>query len=119
MLSLSQIARRIRRIWLPVPWGGEPEEITIDFRQVSSRDEFQRELSKHFPIAADHRELGSSLYQALTKQNGPRTLRFLGWSDFEHRMPRYARRLKRLLADLQKAWGTRIGGVQLLTIKWD
>ena len=119
MVWARKLARWIRRIWLPVPYSGEPQETTIDLRRVSSRDEFQRELTKHFPIAADHRELWSSLYQALlTNQTGPRTLRFLGWAGSERRMPRYARRLKRLLVDHQKLWGTRIGGVHLLTVKW-
>jgi len=119
MVWARKLARWIRRIWLPLPYSGEPQETTIDLRRVSSRDEFQRELTKHFPIDADHRELWNSLYQAiLTNQTGPRTLRFLGWAGFESRMPRYARRLKRLLVDHQKLWGTRIGGVQLLTVKW-
>jgi RNAse (barnase) inhibitor barstar len=118
MLSLSQIARRIRRIWLPLPYGDEPQEITIDLRGVSSRDEFQQKLSKHFSIDWDHSERGDSFYHALTNLNGPRTLHFLGWTDFEHRMPRYARSLKRLLLHAQEVWGT-VGGVQLLTIKWN
>ena len=72
MVWARKLARWIRRIWLPVPYSGEPQETTIDLRRVSSRDEFQRELTKHFPIAADHRELWSSLYQAiLTNQTGP------------------------------------------------
>jgi hypothetical protein len=116
---LIRIARGIRRLWLPLPWGGEPREFLIDLRGVSSRDDFQRELTRHFPIAADHLELWGSLYRALyMEQAGPYRLRFLGWVGFEKRMPRYAKRLRRLLLDHQRLWFD-VGGVQLLTVEFD
>jgi hypothetical protein len=118
MKWLAQFARLIRRIWPPLPWRGEPKEIIIDLRLVSSRDEFQREMSKHFPIPADHSELWAALYDAiLMYKAGPRTVRFLGWAGFEQRMPRYARRLKGLLLGHYQAWGTKIGR-KLLTVEW-
>lgn len=38
-------------------------------------------------------------------QTGPLRLRFLGWDGFQTRMPRYARRLRRLLTDYQRVHG--------------
>jgi hypothetical protein len=77
-------------------------EIIIDLRAVFSRDSFQRELARHFPIAADHSELWSSFSKCLAEGLPGRLppLRLLGWDDFKRRMPRYARRIKRILKGL-------------------
>jgi len=93
-------------------WATGQREIVIDLRGVSSRDAFQRELARHFPIAADHSALWSSFYAALLSElTNPQPrfhlwhdlnsrlprLRFVGWEEFERRMPRYARRITRFL----------------------
>jgi hypothetical protein len=78
----------------------------IDLRGVATRDDFQRELARHFPLGPDHRDLWPSLYEAIMYQTGPLHLRFLGWAEFQARMPRYARRLRRLLTDYQRLRGT-------------
>jgi len=92
----------------------------IDLRGVSSREQFHREMARHFSVAVDHRDLWASLYQeVLIVPGGPRVLHFIGWADFEGRMPRYARRLKRLLIDHYQVWGDPIAGVRLLVVRFD
>ena len=86
-------------------WTGEPREFLIDLRGIATRDRFQAELSRHFAIPADHRELWSALFDAVLYQTGPYRFQFLGWPEFERRMPRYARRLRRLLLDHQALHG--------------
>jgi hypothetical protein len=74
-------------------------EIIIDLRGVSTRDQFQRELASHLPISAERRQLWPSLNHYITiGRGGPVQLRFLGWPEFERRMPRYANRLVRSFA---------------------
>src|SRR4051794_19152908 len=94
-------------------WTGEPLSYVIDLRGVATRDEFQRELSRHLALAPDHRDLWPSLYAAIMYQTGPLRLRFLGWGEFQARMPRYARRLRRLLIDHQ-----RVHGPERLAVEW-
>jgi hypothetical protein len=113
---LGGLGRWFGRIWLPLSWGGKLREVVIDLTRVSSRDDFQREMSRHFSIAADHTYLWRSIYEALSRPAGPLRLRLLGWEGFKDRMPRYAKRLERMLVFHQK-WG-RLGGVQLITIEY-
>lgn len=76
-------------------------------------------MTRDFPISADHGELWGALYQAiLMDKSGPLTLRFLGWEGFEQRMPRYARRLKRLLLHYYQIWPESVA-FSLLTLYWE
>jgi hypothetical protein len=86
-------------------WTGDPRSYVIDLRGVATRDDFQRELARHFPLGPDHRDLWPSLYKAIMYQTGPLSLRFIGWEEFQARMPRYARRVRRLLTDYQRLHG--------------
>ncbi len=47
-------------------WTGIPREFRIDLRSIATRDEFQRELSRHFPMKEDHRHIWESLYTAIS-----------------------------------------------------
>jgi hypothetical protein len=86
-------------------WTGEPREFLIDLRNVATRGQFQDELGHHFAIPADHGELWGALFGAIAMQTGPYRLRFLGWTEFEGRMPRYARRFRRFIEDYQAVHG--------------
>jgi hypothetical protein len=88
-------------------WTGEPREFLIDLRGIAARDQFHGELARHFNIPADHRELWGALINAIAYQTGPYRLRLrlLGWAEFEERMPRYARRLRRLIEGYQAVHG--------------
>lgn len=101
---MSWLLRQIHRIRLPRLSGQEATDLVIDLRGVSTRDDFQRELTRHFPIADDHRGLWDSLWVAINAPVGPIRLRFLGWSEFEGQMPRYARRLRRTIEVRQRLW---------------
>ncbi|MFO0955947.1 MAG: hypothetical protein U0800_00605 [Isosphaeraceae bacterium] len=86
-------------------WTGEPREFLIDLAGVATREQFQREMARHFDVPDDHRELWGSLARAILYQTGPYRIRFGGWPGFEQQMPRYARRLRRLIEGHQSAHG--------------
>jgi|SRR5579884_872722 len=116
---LFKLGRRIRRLILPLPYGGEPVELVIDLRGVSTQDTFRCELGRHFGISPDEQFFWHYLSHAIVSPSGPRYLRFLGWDEFERRMPRYARRLKRILSDHFRLWGTqKVWGVKLLAVEF-
>ena len=72
--------------------------IEVDLTGVASRDQFRAAFAPHLPLAADHAELWPSLSSALMFLPEPCRLRLVGWSGFAARMPRYAKRLRGLLA---------------------
>ncbi len=86
-------------------WTGEPREFLIDLRGIATRDQFHGELARHLTMPADHRELWGALFNAIAYQTGPYRLHLVGWADFEGRMPRYARRLRRFVEDYQAVHG--------------
>ena len=86
-------------------WTGEPREFVIDLRDITRRDQFQDELARHFTIPADHRELWGALFKAISCQTGPYRLHLVSWAEFEGRMPRYARRIRRFVEDYQAVHG--------------
>ena len=77
-------------------------EIVVDLGEVTSRELFQREVGRHFSIAADHDALWSSLLSALANRREPAKVRFAGWAEFQTRMPNYARRLRRLTSQVER-----------------
>jgi hypothetical protein len=86
-------------------WTGEPREFLIDLRGIATRDQFHDELACHFTIPADNRELWGGLFNAIALQTGPYRLHLMGWAEFEGRMPRYARRLRRFIENYQGVHG--------------
>jgi len=69
-------------------------ELVIDLREVSSREDFQRELTRHFDLPADHVLMWDALSQKLTTLcKSPVRLKFVGWAGFRRRMPKYANHL--------------------------
>ena len=86
-------------------WTGEPREFLINLRGVATRDEFHDELASQFSIPDDHREFWGALRSAIAFQTGPYRLHLKGWAEFEGRMPRHARRLRRLIQDYQTVHG--------------
>lgn len=76
-------------------------EVVVDLTGVASRDQFHRELARHFPLAADHAELWQSIWAAFAYRREPWRVRFVGWAGFAARMPRYARRLQQLIGTVR------------------
>ncbi|OYV89056.1 MAG: hypothetical protein B7Z73_07290 [Planctomycetia bacterium 21-64-5] len=98
LASFTERLHRMLRTW-------RAREVVIDLRWVSTREDFQRELSRHIPMAADHRDIWPSLHNYFAVgRGGPLRLRLLGWSRFEQKMPRYARRLRRSFAQPLRLW---------------
>jgi hypothetical protein len=75
----------------------------IDLSHVRTRDDFQREMGRHFKMEADHNKIWDCISLWLLYQPTACTLRFRGWVQFEQHMPQYARRLRRKIKDFQKA----------------
>lgn len=88
----------------------DPRVVTIDLGSISSRDDFQRELGRHFSIPPDHAHLWLSLTMALfeASQSGPLHLRLVRFAELEQRMPRYARHLHRLVESVARFAGRRL-----------
>ena len=86
-------------------WSDVPRHFEIDLSAVRSRDDFVRAMAPHFPVGPDHRNLWGPIYRTIGLQSCPIHIRFLGWSGFAERMPRYARRLRGYLMSYQKQHG--------------
>lgn len=69
-------------------------ELIFDLRLVSSRDDFQREMARHFDMPSDHVLIWSAISKGLDSVcQGRVLLRILGWEGFRLRMPKFAFRL--------------------------
>jgi RNAse (barnase) inhibitor barstar len=89
------------------------QEFVIDLREVSSQDSFQRELTRHFDLPADHVLMWNALSQKLTTLcKSPVRLKFVGWADFRRRMPKYADRLVHFI-DVRHRMQELLGGFRL------
>ena len=75
-----------------------------DLRSITKLDHLRREIFRHFAAPAVYSRRGAfqTLYLELVYQTGPYTFRLLGWRDFAERMPRHARRFRRLLDHHQR-----------------
>ena len=74
----------------------------FDVSRVRTRDDFQREMSKHFRMDSDHSKIWSSITHGLLYLPTACTFRFRGWTEFERHMPAYAGRLRRIIQSFQK-----------------
>lgn len=85
-----------RRVVDPSLWSDTPREVVIDLSAVKTFDAFVRAMAIGFPLEEDPLKMWGAIQDGLFWQTSPLHLRFVGWSQFEAAMPRYARRLKRL-----------------------
>ena len=74
----------------------------FDVSHVRTRDDFQREMCKHFKMDADHSKIWHSISHGLLYLPTACTFRFRGWAEFEIHMPGYATRLRRMIESFQK-----------------
>ena len=74
----------------------------IDVSQVRTRDDFRREMARHFQMDVDHAKIWHSISQGLLRMPTACTLRFSGWDEFERHMPHYARRLRQTILSFQR-----------------
>lgn len=88
-----------RRVVDPSLWSDTPREVVIDLSSVRTFDDFVRSMKVGFPLEEDPLEIWGAIQGGLSWQTSPLQIRFDGWSQFEKLMPRYARKLKRLLRD--------------------
>ncbi len=108
---LLRMRRRVPRQFPSSPsadrpkWSDVPRSFEIDLSAVRSRDQFMKAMAPHFPVGPDHRNLWRPIYSTIGMQSCPIRIRFLGWSGFAERMPRYARRLRGYLMSYQKRHG--------------
>jgi hypothetical protein len=86
-------------------WSEVPRDFVIDLSAVRSRDDFMHAMASHFPVGPDHDNLWGPIFRTIGYQACPFRLRFIGWDGFAQRMPRYARRLRRYLAEYQRRHG--------------
>ncbi len=74
----------------------------FDVSQVRTREDFQREMGRHFKLDADHAKIWHSISHGLLYLPTACTFRFRGWAEFERHMPAYARRLRHMIQSFQK-----------------
>lgn len=77
----------------------------FDMSRVRTREDFQRELGRHFKMEADHTRVWPCISQGLLYLPTACTFRFRGWPEFERQMPGYARRLRRMIQSFQRQMG--------------
>jgi hypothetical protein len=82
-------------------WSDEPKKITIDLGGVTTPEQLRAILARHFHTWPDVREMSCTF--SLANQECPYHLALLHWAEFQSRMPRYARRVKRVL-DRYSRW---------------
>jgi hypothetical protein len=74
----------------------------FDVSQVRTREDFQREMARHFKMDADHAKIWHCISQGLLYLPTATTFRFRGWAEFERHMPHYARRLRQMIQSFQR-----------------
>src|SRR5437016_344127 len=82
-----------------MPWSETPRHIVLDLRGVATFDAFRREIGRHFVLSRDHARVWAELFVGIFYQVCPLHIAIVGWGEFEGRMPRYARRLRRFFED--------------------
>ena len=87
-------------------WTGDSREFEIDLSGVATREAFETEILRHFRFIGVGRDPWAALVTGIIEQDGPYRLRFVGWPGFAQRMPRYARRLRRIIETYQGTHGT-------------
>jgi hypothetical protein len=69
---------------------------------IADKAAFQDTLSRHFQLPDDATEFWQRLWYAFIPLPRACIITLRGWAEFEQRMPRYARRLRRMLTDYQE-----------------
>src|SRR5215216_6247038 len=82
------------RVVDPTLWSDMPKKIAVDLSAVRDFDGFTRVMEVEFPLEEDAREIWVAIRHWLFWQTSPLEVRFDGWSAFEKKMPRYAKKLK-------------------------
>jgi hypothetical protein len=78
-------------------WSDEPRRFTIDLDGAGTPDRLRAALAEHFELPAEWPDVWLRIAQIISGQERPYHIQFVNWEAFQRAMPRYARRLKRLL----------------------
>jgi len=80
----------------------------VDLSRVVSADDFARAIGEAFDVETHASSIWRSLATAIHYRVSPLHVTFAGWQGFEQRMPRYARRLNRILQSMHVERVTRV-----------
>jgi hypothetical protein len=80
----------------------QAKHIEIDMTKIADRTAFQEVMTRHFQLADGTTEFWQRLWYAFIPLPRACIITLRGWDGFEQRMPRYARRLRRMFTDYQE-----------------
>ena len=78
-------------------WSDEPRRFTIDLAGASTPERLRAALAEHFELPAEWPNVWLRISDNISQQECPYHIQFVNWDGFQRAMPRYAKRLKRLL----------------------
>ena len=78
-------------------WSDEPRQFTIDLAGASTPERLRAAWAEHFELPEEWPQVWLRISQSIAEQECPYHIQFVNWDAFQRAMPRYAKRLKRLL----------------------